>query len=275
LKLEALDHPKTLHLASLLQVEIPTAIGYLELFWAFVAKKTPQGDVGKWPDGVIAHGSLWRGPACQFVEALVTARFVDVDTEHRLIVHDWAQHCPNWVRAKLKKDRVEFALKSPLKSDSYDGAQETTGEVASAPSSRADLNQGKGRQEKGSAPGVRNVSHGTLSPEFEAFMIATYPETGHPTDFVTAHHSAMGLVGMGHVTEDVLRQRLIGFRAFVQARGYSDSSKVPAPQNWFNPNNPRRYWANDWKAPPTKADQQQDANMDAAQRFLARQRGTA
>lgn len=149
MKLEALDHPKTLELASQLDVEIPTAIGYLELFWAFVAKKTPQGDVGKWSDGVIAHGCLWRGKASQFVHALTIAGFVDVDGKHRLLVHDWPQHCPNWVRAKLKKEGLAFLLKEPLKSVTDAPSNVVSIDAASAASSRADLNQGKPSEGKG------------------------------------------------------------------------------------------------------------------------------
>jgi hypothetical protein len=115
MKLEALEHPKTLELAAQLEVELPTAIGHLELFWAFVAKLTPQGNVGKYSDAVIADKARWRGKPSAFVEAMVTAGFLDVDDQHRLLVHDWSQHCPNWVRAKLKNDGIEFALKNHLK----------------------------------------------------------------------------------------------------------------------------------------------------------------
>jgi hypothetical protein len=140
LKLDALDHPKTMDLADRLGVELPTAIGYLELLWAFTGKKTPQGDIGKWSDAVVAAACHWRGKPSDFVQALTEARFVDADPEHRLIVHDWHEHCPNWVRAKLKKDGTPFATPSTASNAaSNDSSSASTNEGTS----RADLNQAK------------------------------------------------------------------------------------------------------------------------------------
>lgn len=108
--LEALDHPKTLHLASLLGVELPTAIGHLELLWAFTAKKAPQGNVGKWPAGAIAGACYWRGNPDAFTAALGAARFLDLDPEHGWCVHDWHDHAPRWVKAKLSRERLTFVM---------------------------------------------------------------------------------------------------------------------------------------------------------------------
>ena len=88
-----------------------------------------------------------------------------------------------------------------------------------------------------------------LSPEFEPFMHATFPETGHPSDHCAAIHYAMGLVGSGAITEQQLRQNLTAFRAFVDAGGYSDTSKIPTSQTWFKHDHPKRYWAHNWPAP--------------------------
>lgn len=108
--LEALDHPKTLHLASLLGVELPTAIGHLELLWAFTAKKAPQGNVGKWPPGAIAGACYWRGNPEAFTAALGAARFLDLDPDHGWCVHDWHDHAPRWVKAKLSRERLTFVM---------------------------------------------------------------------------------------------------------------------------------------------------------------------
>lgn len=102
MKLEALDHPKTLDLAARLQVELPTAIGHLELLWAFTGKKAPQGNIGKWPDGAIARACYWMGRPEVFILALCESGFLDADEPHRLTIHDWPEHAPRWVKAKLK-----------------------------------------------------------------------------------------------------------------------------------------------------------------------------
>lgn len=108
MRLDGLDHPKTNELASRLGVTKPTAIGHLELLWAFVGKLAPQGNVGKYPDGAIARAAEWQGDPTAFVDALLLARLVDECGTHRLVVHDWAEHCPSWVRAKVKKTRLDL-----------------------------------------------------------------------------------------------------------------------------------------------------------------------
>lgn len=93
-------------------------------------------------------------------------------------------------------------------------------------------------------------SRAQLTPSFEQFLIETYPETAHRRDFPTAVHSAMGIVGMGNATEDELRRRITGFREFVLAGGYSDPSKVPTPQRWFQLHQQgEAYWSREWAAP--------------------------
>ena len=116
MKIDALDHPKTIELSSQLGVCLPQAIGHLELLWAFVAQKTPRGNIGRWSDAVIAHAAQWTGDPSEFVGALIESGLLDEDEEHRILIHDWADHCPNWVRAKLKKEGKVF-LSSDLSTD--------------------------------------------------------------------------------------------------------------------------------------------------------------
>lgn len=108
MKMDGLDHPKTLDFAARLDVILPQAIGHLELLWAFVAQKTPHGNVGKWPDGAIARASQWSGDPTAFVTALCEAGFLDEHPVHRYIVHDWQEHAPRWVASKLSRAKESF-----------------------------------------------------------------------------------------------------------------------------------------------------------------------
>jgi hypothetical protein len=109
MKLEALDHPKTLDFAARLGVELPTAIGYLELLWAFTGKKSPAGNIGKWPDGAIARACHFMGDPQSFLQSLLQSGFIDLHEAHRYVIHDWQEHCPRWVSAKLKKLNCTFS----------------------------------------------------------------------------------------------------------------------------------------------------------------------
>lgn len=108
MKLEALEHPKVLDFAARLGVSLPTALGHLELLWAFTGKLAAQGNIGKWPDGAIARACHWLGDPEVFLQSLLQSRLLNAHTVHRYLVHDWADHAPRWVRAKLAKAGLQY-----------------------------------------------------------------------------------------------------------------------------------------------------------------------
>lgn len=108
-----------------------------------------------------------------------------------------------------------------------------------------------------------------LSGEFEGYLVETYPTTAYRADFVTAAKSAQAIVSLGKATWPELRRRVAGYRDFCRTGGASDPSKIATPQKWFALHQQgEAYWAKEWAAIPSKAQQQQDANIDVAKRFL-------
>jgi len=106
-KLDGLKHPKTKELAYKLGIPLPHAIGLLELLL-------------KWSNAVIAGECGWESNPDDFVDALLYAGFLDESETYRLLVHDWADHCPNYVHAKLKKTGrtiIRGDLSADLRSD--------------------------------------------------------------------------------------------------------------------------------------------------------------
>lgn len=160
MKLDALDHPKTLDFASRLDVTRPTAIGHLELLWAFTAKQAIQGNIGKWADGAIARACDWMGPADVFIAALVDSKLVDRDQAARLIVHDWADHAPSWVRAKLNKIGLSFTGSS---GPSGGATREPTSE-GSSDDSEADFSDDTSSDSSPSQCGLKSVLPARASP---------------------------------------------------------------------------------------------------------------
>lgn len=112
MKLDALEHPKILDFAARLGVTRPTALGHLELLWAFTGKHAPQGDIGKWPDGAIARACDYMGDPNLFLQSLLQSGLIDSDVAHRYVIHDWDEHAPRWVRAKLAKAKQGFICSS-------------------------------------------------------------------------------------------------------------------------------------------------------------------
>lgn len=156
MKLDALEHPKTYDFAARLGVSRPTALGHLELLWAFVGKQAPQGNVGKWPDGAIARACDWMGDPQCFLQSLLQSGFIDSHPEHRYVIHDWHEHAPRWVRAKLAKlnlafiistERTVVATTDRTSSDDDDDPDDDVGSTESTVVRSVEASS-KGREEK-------------------------------------------------------------------------------------------------------------------------------
>jgi hypothetical protein len=100
--------PKLLHLAKLLKVKIPTAVGYLELLWHFTAEFAPQGDIGKYDDRWIEAALFWTGRQGFLIHCLTVAGWLDDHSERRLVIHDWHDHADDAVRKRLIRSGQQF-----------------------------------------------------------------------------------------------------------------------------------------------------------------------
>ncbi len=103
----AFSSPKIRALAARLGIPFPQALGICGLLWNFVADHAPQGDVGRHDDLTIAMAVEWSGEPATLVAALVQVRLVDASANHRLVIHDWHEHCPRYVHAKLARSNRE------------------------------------------------------------------------------------------------------------------------------------------------------------------------
>lgn len=110
------DHPKVAHLAALLNIEIFSAVGILEMLWHFTAKFAPCGDIGKHSDAAIAEAVHWRvrsgsagvATGVRLRSALVEAGFLDTCLCHRLVVHDWPDHADQSVTRMMTRQKLVF-----------------------------------------------------------------------------------------------------------------------------------------------------------------------
>ncbi len=266
MKLDALDHPKTLDFAARLGVSRPTAIGHLELFWHFVAKQSPQGNVGKFPDGAIARAADWQGDPEAFLQSLLKSGLIDACKTHRFLVHDWPEHCPNWVRAQLQKLKRQFYVAD---SSSEEGSYEGTGE----PSTRARVSKPREAKPREAKPSVgagssdpASETNGDAGPNLVIDQVRAIYPAGHYRDSAwlkAAHFVAQRL------EEGVEPHELVEAAAKYSdqqiARGKVGTEFVLSPAKFFESE-----WRGPFPLPPTKAQQQQDANVQASRDWLAR-----
>lgn len=85
------------------------AVGLLESLWDLTRRETPAGNVGRLTDADIADEMEWEGEPADLIVALVDEGWLDRHDEHRLIVHDWSDHAPNYLKALFKRENRQFA----------------------------------------------------------------------------------------------------------------------------------------------------------------------
>lgn len=106
-----------------------SVVGILELLWRATALQAPRGDIGKFDNEDIAVLCDWDGDPDQLIEALVASGWLDRCTIHRLVVHDWAEHAPTFVRGVLAKKKLDFvkgAAAQPATKDASSCREQST-----------------------------------------------------------------------------------------------------------------------------------------------------
>lgn len=83
--------------------------GLLESLWRATEHNSPAGDIGKLTNDEIASAIEWEGDANDLISALVEFRWLDPDTDFRLVVHDWSDHAPNYLKGAFAKHGKVFA----------------------------------------------------------------------------------------------------------------------------------------------------------------------
>lgn len=156
MKRGAIDHPKMVALADALELPLYAAVGIFESLIHWTARYAPRGDIGRWSDEAIADGIRWeRAHAVRLVGALTTVGFVDVDSEHRLLLHGWSEHADDAVHRQLARGLQTFA----------DGTVPNTSRLGAKEKAKADrhFRSLKARAPKVRTPGAREEHVGRTS----------------------------------------------------------------------------------------------------------------
>lgn len=102
------DHPKIFAAASALGITRRDMVGLLELLWQWTARYAPQGDIGRYQNEAIAAAVDWTADANILISRLLACRWLDSDETHRILIHDWADHAPDYVRKSLRRKGLEI-----------------------------------------------------------------------------------------------------------------------------------------------------------------------
>lgn len=101
-------------------------VSTLELLWISTQKNCPQGDIGRFTNEEIAIECEWEGDADELVEALTEVRWLDPCADHRLLIHDWEDHAPGWIKRQLKRHGKSILTPSSRPSVTRDADEPTT-----------------------------------------------------------------------------------------------------------------------------------------------------
>lgn len=103
------NHVKMKRLKRLLGVPLYRAVGILECLWLMCSECCDEGDIGKFSDDEIADYLEWDGDVSELVRCLSDAGWIDPDDDRRLVVHDWFDHAPEYIRERVRKRRARGA----------------------------------------------------------------------------------------------------------------------------------------------------------------------
>ena len=76
------------------------AVGILERLWHATIRDAKDGRIGdKYAPDDLAEAVGWHGDESQLVDILVACEWLDLESDGTLVVHDWMEHAPSFVKA--------------------------------------------------------------------------------------------------------------------------------------------------------------------------------
>jgi len=112
-------------------------VGLLQTLWHFTALNAPRGDLGRYSNRQIAVGIEYEptafcegtlgGPVTidELIGTLVRHGWIDehADPAVRLVVHDWAEHCEQWVKKAVRRSKSDFIAADTVRQVADNGGQ--------------------------------------------------------------------------------------------------------------------------------------------------------
>jgi len=79
--------------------------------WHFTAREAVTGNIGKHSDADIAEAVCWPSEkGSEFlIQMLLNTHWLDAHPIHRLVVHDWHDHCDQTVTKYVQRNNLKFA----------------------------------------------------------------------------------------------------------------------------------------------------------------------
>ena len=109
MKREAWGHRKYRKLSQILEIDECYAVGIVESLWRASDQELPAGNIGKLSNADIALAMRYGGDPDRLVAGLTEAGWIDPHPDHRLIIHDWPDHCEHVIHNRIARAHHWFA----------------------------------------------------------------------------------------------------------------------------------------------------------------------
>ena len=110
MKKGTIDMMKFTLLKNRLQQPRYVVVGILESLWQLTLSSATDGAIGKFTDEEIAAWIEWDGDPSELIGHLVWTKFIDRCQVNRLVVHDWSEHAPEYLKNSFKRWGKEFVV---------------------------------------------------------------------------------------------------------------------------------------------------------------------
>ena len=173
------------------------ARGLMEALWHLTAIEAPAGDIGKLSDEDIAMAIEWENDPTDLVNILVDVGFLDRSDEHRLLVHDWYDHCEDSVHMALARSTAFFATGQQPKTSRFAKDERTrieaSYELVRVPSVlETHRERTVSARQAHSMPCLAKPSHPMPSHAQPVVPPAALPTTDDPNPVIAAFEQRMG-----------------------------------------------------------------------------------
>lgn len=245
MKRYGLDHPKGRRLGAALGIPLYAQVGIRECIYHFTARHAIQGDIGKWSDADIAAAVGWPIERVEdLVRALVETRLLEAHPTHRLVVHDWHEHCDESCRKTVANKKLEFVTRTPGYEDEtrrftyFSGnIPEDLGNLPPKPKPQPEP-QPEPKRERSPANAEELARSGASSAGFEAWY-AVYPRKRKPRDAARAYERAIARISKSQFLTPAdaatwLLERTRIFASSPAGQVSDDGDFRPYPATWLN-----------------------------------------
>lgn len=276
MKLGTTTHPKFCRLMRRLSLSKFSTVGVLESLWMMAAQFTDDGDLTRFDAEDIAAYIDWPDEPQRLIDALVECGWLD-QSDHQLMVHDFADHAPHFVSERLRK-REQRAAKRAKTTDCPRTVPDSPGTASKSPvlsdlvkSSPAQPSQSKSIQETASsdadAPSKKKSKKKpphTYSADFERFWFVYWNKVNKATA-ADAFEDALALIVEdpsipSATSRDAALDWLVE-RTKHYARHCPETAEGLHPSTYLN----KKRWADELKADRKKTSTTQRGFLEANQ----------